>query len=248
MTIIEDLLFFPLVQALPRAPSGRANQAPVLFPRCRCSRSARSAVPSRRSSRATLAPHRGRPPSLAEGPRPGRGSGLSCPAPGSPTWCGAPGSREGGGERAGHGRRTGQPRLSRHRGCSILPRQRRPLPHARLQPTAAPQPRSYRLLAAGRPRPPARRSPAPAGGASTCGAGPGPARLPLRRSLGTPRAASASPASQSGRAAKRARSPPLPPGGTGDAPMAGAETPAARDQVVRLPPRGKSYREVSPRI
>ncbi|CAN8187563.1 unnamed protein product [Coccothraustes coccothraustes] len=27
--------------------------------------------------------------------------------------------------------------------------------------------------------------------------------------------------------------------------MSGAETPAARDQVVRLPPRGKSYREVS---
>lgn len=78
MTIIEDLLFFPLVQALPRAPSGRAHQAPVLFPRCRCSRSARSAVPSRRSSRATLAPHRGRPPSLPRDPA--RAEARGCPA------------------------------------------------------------------------------------------------------------------------------------------------------------------------
>lgn len=37
---------------------------------------------------------------------------------------------------AGEGR--GEPRLSRHRGYSILHHDRRPLPHARLQPTAAP--------------------------------------------------------------------------------------------------------------
>lgn len=37
-------------------------------------------------------------------------------------------------------------------------------------------------------------------------------------------------------------------GDTGGAPVSAAETPAARDRAVRLPPRGKSYREVSPRI
>lgn len=55
----------------------------------------------------------------------------------------------------------GEPRPSRRRGYGIPHRERRPLPHARLRPTAASSPRSYRLLAAGRPSR-RRRSPAPA--------------------------------------------------------------------------------------
>lgn len=55
------------------------------------------------------------------GPGPGgrRGAGPALPAP--------PSRSQG----------RGEPCLSRHRGYSILHRERRPLPHARLQPTAA---------------------------------------------------------------------------------------------------------------
>lgn len=124
-------------------------------------------------------------PGFPGAPRAGRAAGpaaLAAPAesfsgrrplpPGSPTWSGAGLGAE---RSAGRcwGRRgaappappsrsqvRGEPRPSRHRGYSIPHRERRPLPHARLQPTAASSPRSYRLLAAGRPS--RRRSPAPA--------------------------------------------------------------------------------------
>lgn len=124
-------------------------------------------------------------PGFPGAPRAGRAAGpaaLAAPAesfsgrrplpPGSPTWSGAGLGAE---RCAGRcwGRRgaappappsrsqvRGEPRPSRHRGYSIPHRERRPLPHARLQPTAASSPRSYRLLAAGRPS--RRRSPAPA--------------------------------------------------------------------------------------
>lgn len=112
------------------------------------------------------------------------------------------------------------------------------------------------LQAAGSgPPPPARRSPAPARGARApppAARGRGPARRPLRRRGSAPPAQPLPPrpARTSGRAAKGARPPP--PASAAEALAAlrcrRPRPPAARDQAVRLPPRGESYREVSPQI
>lgn len=204
-------------------------------------------------------------PGFPGAPRAGRAAGpaaLAAPAesfsgrrplpPGSPTWSGAGLGAE---RSAGRcwGRRgaappappsrsqvRGEPRPSRHRGYSIPHRERRPLPHARLQPTAASSPRSYRLLAAGRPS--RRRSPAPARSArppppAARGRHPPPSRR--RRRPAPPRGPGLP--GQSERAGGQRG--PAPPGCGG----AGSGSPAAQDRAVRPPPRGERYREVSPR-
>lgn len=146
----------------------------------------------------------------------------------------------------------GAPRLSRHRDTAscisaAAPPSRQAPAHSRTFAKV--------LQAAGSgPPPPARRSPAPPRGARApppAARSRGPARRPLRRRGSAPPAQPLPP--RPARTGGQPRGPgshsPSPGcGGTGGAPVSAAETPAARDRAVRLPPRGKSYREVSPQI
>lgn len=188
--------------------------------------------PGSGSGRLLLPPPEGRP-GQPQGSLPSPPPALP---PTSPTWCGAaaPGSagsaqrgwgrgrgREGGGERVRRCRRllparrageslachgTGDTASCIASGGPSLTPGSSPPPHVSQGPTGCWQ----RAASARPPQPgPGERRP----GASTCGAGPrpGPAPAPPPR-LGTPRAASASPAGANQRAGGRPRGPgPLPP-------------------------------------
>lgn len=152
--------YCPPRQASQRATTGKTHQAPVLH-RCRCLGSPRALQATRAAlpPRTTLA---GPPPAPLAGSPSGKRVGEAAAARGParaaaelthlvrrrvPRLGGerAAGLRPGGRRGAGpalpappsRSQGRGEPCLSRHRGYSILHHERRPLPHARLQPTAA---------------------------------------------------------------------------------------------------------------